>query len=147
MQKRHLLAPGPTPVPPEVLSAFVLGALAILWVEARAERQPKLGLPSLSSRGAVLIGCAQVIAMWPGMSRSGMTILGAMLLGLSRVEAAEYRFLAAVPVLLAATAFELAKPLLKGEPLGGGMDPMLILAGFAWATRAFRADKPIPARS
>jgi undecaprenyl-diphosphatase len=122
--KAHLFTPE------TVVLALVLGGIAILWVESRPQNaSAQNSLDDLSYRQALLIGCIQCLALWPGMSRSAMTILGGVLLGLRRQDAAEYSFLVAVPVLFAATGYELAKPILKGESLG--IDPAVFLTGVA----------------
>lgn len=75
----------------------------------------KLPLPKikkvddLKPRDALLVGLFQCLAMWPGVSRSGATIVGGMLVGIERKTAAEYSFLAAVPVMCAATIYDLYK--------------------------------------
>jgi undecaprenyl-diphosphatase len=66
-------------------------------------------LDGMSWRTALGIGLFQCFALWPGVSRSASTILGAMILGVRRKEAAEYSFFIAVPALLAACAFDLIK--------------------------------------
>ncbi len=63
----------------------------------------------LKARDALLVGLFQLLAMWPGVSRSGATIVGGMLVGIERKTAAEYSFLAAVPVMCAATIYDLYK--------------------------------------
>ena len=90
--------------------ALLVGGIAILVVENKLRgHEGRSGLESLTARDALLIGFFQCLAMWPGMSRSTCTILGAMLLGLDRRTSAEYSFLAAVPVMFAASAFDLYK--------------------------------------
>ena len=100
--KEALFHPGP------VALAMVVGALAILALD-RPGHIGTRSLKSLSPRDALIIGFCQCIAMWPGMSRSACTILGAMVLGFDRESATEFSFLAAVPVLLAATAHDAIK--------------------------------------
>lgn len=100
--KEALFHPGP------VAGAMVVGALAILALD-RPRPGASRDLGSLTGRDALIIGLAQCLAMWPGMSRSACTILGAMLLGFDRESATEFSFLAAVPVLLAATAHDALK--------------------------------------
>lgn len=95
--KEHLFAPGP------VALAMLVGGLGILALDR--ERGGK-ELEDLSNRDALLIGLVQALALWPGMSRSACTILGALGLGFSRRASTELSFLAAVPVLLAATLYE-----------------------------------------
>jgi undecaprenyl-diphosphatase len=109
------------PVP--VALAFIIGGLVILWVERRPKGQHKQqgmppGLPH-SSRietvdemtvlDALKIGCAQAFALIPGTSRSGATIIGGMLFGLSRKAATEFSFFLAIPTLLAATVYSVYK--------------------------------------
>ncbi|MCP3706539.1 undecaprenyl-diphosphate phosphatase [Paraburkholderia sp. CNPSo 3274] len=106
------------PVP--VAFALVGGGLVILWVENRL-RGPK-ELPVAAQRGARVnsideitpldafkVGCAQCFALIPGMSRSGSTIIGAMLFGLERRVATEFSFFLAIPVIFGATVYELYK--------------------------------------
>jgi undecaprenyl-diphosphatase len=69
----------------------------------------RTGLDALRWQDAVAIGLFQCLALWPGVSRAAATILGAMVVGLERRTATEYSFLAAVPVLCAATVFDLLK--------------------------------------
>jgi undecaprenyl-diphosphatase len=107
-----------------VAAALVAGGIAILLIERlrprvrieNAERVPlgtALGIGLVRSGEGryrvVLIGLAQVLALIPGTSRSGATILGAYCLGLSRPAAAEFSFFLAIPVMLAATLFDLYK--------------------------------------
>jgi undecaprenyl-diphosphatase len=66
-------------------------------------------LDDITYRQALAVGLFQVLAMWPGVSRSAATIIGGMLSGLDRKVSAEYSFLAAVPVMVAATGYDLYK--------------------------------------
>ena len=95
--------------PTSVAAALIAGGAAMLIVEKRRPAARTESLEALTVRQVFLIGCFQCIALWPGVSRSGATIIGAMLLGVSRATAAEFSFLAAIPVLLAATGYELLK--------------------------------------
>ena len=99
--KGVLFAPGP------VSLAMLVGGIAILLLDR--ERAQGRGLQDLSARDALLIGLVQSLALWPGMSRSACTIIGALALGYSREAATELSFLAAVPILLAATAYDTLK--------------------------------------
>lgn len=83
-----------------------LGGIAILLIERR-HRGGGTGLDALSTRLALALGCIQCLALWPGVSRSAATILGAILLGFDRKSATEYSFFAAVPVLCAAGGYEI----------------------------------------
>jgi len=105
--KARLFAPVP------VASAFIVGAFVILWVErwqrrrartARIERIDDIRWPD-----ALKIGCAQAFALIPGTSRSGATIIGGMIFGLSRTAATEFSFFLAIPTLFAATGYEFVK--------------------------------------
>ncbi|MEO5699635.1 MAG: undecaprenyl-diphosphate phosphatase [Casimicrobiaceae bacterium] len=105
--KVHLFSPVP------VATAFIVGALVILWAERRRQRRPgtvRIGeVDDMRWRDALAVGFAQCFALVPGTSRSGATIIGGMLLGLSRTAATEFSFFLAIPTLFAATGYELVK--------------------------------------
>ncbi len=105
--KAHLFAPVPVAI------AFVAGALVILWAERRQRARPETvrvsTVDAMRWTDALLIGCAQAFALVPGTSRSGATIIGGMLFGLSRVAATEFSFFLAIPTLFAATGYSLWK--------------------------------------
>lgn len=103
-----------------------IGGIAILFTERFLPEEKKSGLDSLNWRDAIVIGLFQCLAMWPGISRSAATILGAMYIGINRRTAAEYSFLAAVPVMFAATAYDLYKSL----PFLQASDIPLFAVGF-----------------
>jgi undecaprenyl-diphosphatase len=92
------------PVP--VALAFIVGGILILWAERRAHRVTVDTVDDMSWRDALLIGFAQAVALVPGTSRSGATIIGGLLFGLSRRAAAEFSFFLAVPTLCAAGAYD-----------------------------------------
>ncbi len=94
-----------------VIVAWVVGGVAILVLVARGVLTPVRGeaLERLTSRDALIIGGAQVIAMWPGTSRSLVTIVAALLLGYSMAAAIEFSFLLGVITLGAATAYSVLK--------------------------------------
>jgi len=125
--KAHLFAPVP------VASAFIVGALVILWAERRQRRNPATvridSIDDIRWPDALKIGCAQAFALIPGTSRSGATIIGGMLFGLSRTAATEFSFFLAIPTLLAATAYEFV----KNRALLAGGDLSMIAVGFAVA--------------
>ena len=92
-----------------VAIALVVGGLIILWAERRQERkEPRVhSLADLSYLDALKVGVAQIAAIVPGTSRSGSTIIGGMLFGLSRKAATEFSFFLAIPILFGASVFEL----------------------------------------
>ncbi len=96
-----------------VACAFVIGAFVILWCERRGRvRGGAARIESVDAMrwsDALMVGIAQAFALIPGTSRSGATIIGGMLLGLSRVAATEFSFFLAIPTLFAATGYELVK--------------------------------------
>ena len=98
------------PVP--VAMAFIVGGLIILWIERRAHRAqpPRIdAVDQMTWRDALLVGIAQSFALIPGTSRSGATIIGGMIFGLSRRAATEFSFFLAVPTLVAAGAYDFYK--------------------------------------
>ena len=127
--KAHLFGPK------TVALAFAVGAVMILVVEAMAKRSTVKTLEELTPRLALGIGLFQCLALWPGFSRSGATIMGGMILGADRKLATQYSFLAAVPIMVAATGYEAYKDL----GAFGGEDLKMLALGFvisflaAWA--------------
>jgi undecaprenyl-diphosphatase len=95
--------------PLTVAVMLLLGGIAILFIE-RNQRTPKINSTlNISYRVAILIGLIQTLAMIPGTSRSAATIIGAMMLGTSRIVAAEFSFFLAIPTIFAATAYSILK--------------------------------------
>ncbi len=92
-----------------VAAGLAAGGIAIILLEKLLPAGNRDGLGSITRRDALFIGLFQCLALWPGVSRSAATILGAMALGITRKTSAEYSFFAAVPVMFAATAFDLLK--------------------------------------
>ena len=99
--------------PLPVALAFIVGGVIILLVERRTRTNPAAtriySIDDVGPLDALKIGCAQVFALIPGTSRSGATIMGAMMFGLSRKVATEFSFFLAIPTLLGATVFKLYK--------------------------------------
>jgi undecaprenyl-diphosphatase len=89
--------------------ALIVGGFAILVVERLAKTRDAGGVSGVSFKTSVMIGFAQCLAMVPGVSRSGATILGAMSFGIDRKTAAEFSFFLAIPTLTGATALQLFK--------------------------------------
>lgn len=93
-----------------VAIAFIVGAVIILWVErGRPRRITVESVDQMSWKDALKVGLAQSVALIPGTSRSGATIIGGMLFGLSRRAATEFSFFLAVPTLIAAGLYDLYK--------------------------------------
>ena len=85
------------------------GGVGILLVERFLPPVRIGGVDGISWREALIIGLFQCLALWPGVSRSGATIVGGLLCGLERRAAADYSFLAAVPTMIAAVSYDLIK--------------------------------------
>jgi undecaprenyl-diphosphatase len=95
------------PVP--VALAFIIGGIIIFWAEKREHTIRIVEVEELTPLDALKLGCAQALALIPGMSRSGSTIIGGLLLGLSRKAAAEFSFFLAIPTLIVAGLYDLYK--------------------------------------
>ncbi|URW75597.1 undecaprenyl-diphosphate phosphatase [Sphingomonas donggukensis] len=107
--------------------ALIAGGVGILIVEKLAKTENVYGISGVSVAQSVKIGLVQCLAMVPGVSRSGATIMGAMSLGIDRRTAADFSFFLAIPTLTGATALQLYK---HRDAIHGG-DIELILVGAA----------------
>jgi undecaprenyl-diphosphatase len=95
---------------PYVVSiSLILGGIAILWIERRNTKPKYKTIEELPKLLPLYIGLAQAVAMIPGVSRSGATIMGAVLLKVERKAATEFSFFLAIPTMLAATVFDIYK--------------------------------------
>ncbi len=105
--KAHLFTPM------VVASTFILGGVVILWAERRQAQLPGAvriqEVDDMSWKDALKVGLVQCLAMVPGTSRSGATIIGGMLMGLSRKAATDFSFYLAIPTLIGAGAYSLFK--------------------------------------
>jgi len=99
----------PVIAPVVVAAALIVGGIAILFIERVAPPARTDSVEGMSWRTALGIGAMQCLAMIPGVSRSGATIMGARSMGVSRETAAEYSFFLAIPTMLGATALTLWK--------------------------------------
>ncbi|HEU0165083.1 MAG TPA: undecaprenyl-diphosphate phosphatase [Thermomicrobiales bacterium] len=99
--KDHLFSPGTVAV------GWAIGGILIILVERNLPPVRKGGLDKIRWRDALIIGICQCAALWPGVSRSASTMSAGMLLGIDRKTAAEYSFLAALPLIAAASFFDL----------------------------------------
>jgi undecaprenyl-diphosphatase len=116
--------------PPSVAVALIAGALVIFWVESRPARNLPARVEETDQmrwQDALWVGIAQCFALIPGTSRSGATIIGGMLAGLSRKAATEFSFYLAVPIMFAATGYQV----LMYRPLFVASDLAPFAAGFA----------------
>ena len=119
--KAHLFGPVPVAI------ALVVGGFIIFWVEKRQESiKPRVtDIDSLTALDALKLGLAQCCALIPGTSRSGSTIIGGMLFGLSRQVATEFSFYLAIPTLIGASVYDTW----KHRDLLGADDISLFLVG------------------
>ena len=92
-----------------VAIALIVGAFAIFWIERNAPTPVHTAPETLPMRTAFLIGVCQTVAMIPGVSRSGATIMGALLLGVERKAATEFSFFLLAPTMVAASGYSLFK--------------------------------------
>jgi undecaprenyl-diphosphatase len=125
--KARLFAPVP------VAAAFIVGAFVILWAEHRQKSRPDTvridSVDDMRWPDALKVGFAQAFALIPGTSRSGATIIGGMLFGLSRKAATEFSFFLAIPTLFAATGYEFV----RNRHLLAGGDLSMVAVGFVTA--------------
>ena len=122
--KAHLFTPA------VVASTFILGAFIILWAERRQQVTVRVHeVDQMTWKDALKVGFAQCLALIPGTSRSGATIIGGMLFGLSRKAATEFSFYLAIPTLIGAGAYSL----LKERALLSMADLPLFLVGFVFS--------------
>ena len=126
--------------PITVATALIVGGIIILYVEKRAYHPRINAVDEMRWTDALKVGFAQAVAMIPGTSRSGATIMGGMVFGLSRKTAAEFSFFLAIPTMFAATSYDLYKnwALLRLDDL-----PIFVVGFVAafiaamWAVKAF----------
>ena len=117
--KAHLFTPA------VVATTFILGAFVILWAERRPASTVRVDtLDALTPLDALKVGLAQSLALVPGTSRSGATIIGGMLFGLSRKVATDFSFFLAIPVLIGASVYSLWK---ERASLSGADLPLLVV--------------------
>jgi undecaprenyl-diphosphatase len=125
--------------PKTVAIALAVGAVWILAVEWFKPQVKKEGVDSITWKEALSVGLFQCLSLWPGMSRAASTILGGMISGLERKTATEYFFFAAVPIMIAATIFELYKSykFLSAENFGMIAIGFVVSFIFAWLAVKF----------
>jgi len=103
-----------SPVP--VLAALAVGGVVMILFKGRQGDGPSLDLDRVGVRQALIIGLFQCLALWPGTSRSMVTMIGAMVVGMKPAAAAEFSFILALPTLGAASGYSLAKNLAADGP-------------------------------
>jgi undecaprenyl-diphosphatase len=121
---------------PEIACGFLMVNGAILFAAERMKRTATKSIDALTWRDAVTIGFWQCLALIPGISRSGSTMVGGFRSGLNHEDAARFSFLTATPIIFAATVFEAPK-LLKHQAGGGAMLELSALAGIVAGAAAF----------
>lgn len=126
--------------PITVATAFILGGLLILWAERRRHRVRVFEVDDLTWQDALKVGCAQALALIPGTSRAGATIIGGLFFGLSRRTATEFSFFLAIPTMFAATAYDVFK---HWELLHLGDIPLFLVGGVASFLSAFLAVRAL----
>jgi len=109
--------------------AFIVGGIAILLIERYAQRPRIKSVDDIDWKTALFVGFCQCLAMVPGVSRSGATIMGARVLRVDRATSAEFSFFLAIPTMLGATVYDLYKNWTTLDWHGGG----LIAIGFVMA--------------
>jgi undecaprenyl-diphosphatase len=126
--------------PMVVASALVIGGVLILWAERRKHVISTPTVDDLNWHRALAVGFAQALAMVPGTSRSGATIIGGLFLGLSRKAAAEFSFFLAIPTMFAATAYDLYK---NWHLFDAGDIPLFAIGGAASFASALLAVRTL----
>lgn len=130
-----------------IATTAIFYGLLLLFADRRSQtaagRGPGRGLEELGMREALLIGCAQALALVPGTSRSGITITAALLLGFARPAAARFSFLLAIPIGLAVAAkqvLDVARGMPLGVPTGALIVGIAVSAVAGYAVIAFLLD-------
>ena len=118
---------------PVVATTFILGGLIILWAERKNHHERVVTTEAMNWLDGLKVGVAQAFALIPGTSRSGATIIGGMLFGLSRQAATEFTFFLAIPTLTIASFYELYKERALLSMDDAGMWTVGMLASFVSA--------------
>lgn len=118
---------------PVAIALAVYGVAFIVIERMHKNKEPKIAtVNDISYKLAIFMGCFQMLALIPGTSRSGSTIIGAMLLGISRTAAAEFSFFMAIPVMFGASGLKLVKYAAGGASFSG-TEIAVLLVGMAVA--------------
>ncbi|HXQ67069.1 MAG TPA: undecaprenyl-diphosphate phosphatase [Alphaproteobacteria bacterium] len=121
---------------PLVAAAFLVANGVVLFAAERLKRSGGAALATLDAKKALMIGLWQSLALIPGISRSGATMVGGLLSGLHHKEAAHFSFLLATPIIAGAAVLEVPK-LMHASEGGGGLGPVAVLAGLAAGITAY----------
>lgn len=113
--------------------ALILGGIAIILIERREHRGDITRVEEMGPLAALLVGFGQALAMIPGTSRSGATIITALLVGADRRTAAEFSFVLAIPTMIAATVYSLYKARAELDFSGAGLIAVGFVTAFAVA--------------
>jgi undecaprenyl-diphosphatase len=126
--------------PVTVAGALIAGGAAILAIEHTVKERRITGLGNVGLREAWWVGVAQCFSLFPGVSRSGATIMGGLVVGMDRTTATEFSFLLALPTMIAATGYKIVRShalLLQDDPLlfpiglaTAFVTGLLVIAGF-----------------
>ncbi|MBR9649264.1 undecaprenyl-diphosphate phosphatase [Clostridium tyrobutyricum] len=114
-----------------VACALIFGGFLMIFMEKKYRRGNKTNkIEDVTTGQAIRIGCFQCIALWPGMSRSASTIMGAWTSGLTNVAAAEFSFILAIPTMIAATGYSLGKAIFKSKIIMTSPEVIALVVGF-----------------
>lgn len=113
-----------------VAVSLIVGGIVILLIERYAQRPRVKSVDDIGWKTALIVGFCQCLAMIPGVSRSGATIMGARLLRVDRATSAEFSFFLAIPTMLGATVYDLFKNWSTLDWHGGGMIAIGFVAAF-----------------
>jgi undecaprenyl-diphosphatase len=122
---------------PSIACAFLVLNGLMLFVADRMKRSDSKSIDALTWTDALIIGVMQCLALIPGISRSGATMVGGYRVGLNHEDAARFSFLTATPIIIGATVFELPKLLKNHAKLGGHMLQNSVIAGAVAGVAAF----------
>ncbi len=120
-------------LPAVIAGALIIYGVLFIWMESR-HKEPRIhNFKEMDYKTVILIGVFQMLALIPGTSRSGSTILGAVLLGTSRYVAAEFSFFMAIPVMLGASGLKVVKYVFVDDMTFSGLEWAVLLTGMVVA--------------
>ncbi len=122
---------------PEIACGFLIVNGVMLFVAERMRREATKSIDALTWTDALVIGFMQCLALVPGISRSGSTMVGGFRVGLNHEDAARFSFLTATPIIIGATVYEAPKLIKHRAQFGGNMLEMSIIAGIVAGIAAF----------